>query len=170
MALNKSQKKEIIEGLTEDIKNQRSLVFVSVDKIKVKDLTALRKKIREVGGKLQVAKKTLIKLVLKQAGLSTPENLTGEVALIFGLKDETSGVKSAYEFSKKNENLKILAGIFERNILAKEDVIAIAQLPGKQELLGQLVGTIAAPMSGFVNVMKGNIRGLVIALNAIATK
>lgn len=168
MAVTKEKKQTIVESLTENVKNQQSLVFVSIDKMKVKDLTTLRKKIREVGGKLQVAKKTLIKLVLKKAGLETPENLAGEVALIFGLKDETSAAKSAYDFAKRNENLKILAGIFEGGLLSKENVIVIAQLPGKQELLGKLVGSIAAPMSGFVNVMQGNLRGLVVVLNAIA--
>jgi large subunit ribosomal protein L10 len=167
MAVTKEKKQTIVEGLTENVKNQQSLVFVSIDKMKVKDLTILRKKIREVGGKLQVAKKTLIKLVLEKSGLKVPENLAGEVALVFGLKDETSAAKSAYEFSKKHENLKILAGIFENNLLEKESVVAIAQLPTKQELLGKLVSTIAAPMSGFVNVMQGNLRGLVVVLSKI---
>jgi len=170
MAVTKEKKQTIVEGLTENVKNQRSLVFVSIDKMKVKDLTTLRKRIREAGGKLQVAKKTLIKLVLKKEGLDVPENLQGEVALVFGLKDEASAAKSTYEFSKKNENLKILAGIFEGGLLSKENVIAIAQLPSKQELLGKLVGSIASPMSGMLNVLQGNLRGLVVVLNAISNK
>jgi len=170
MALNKTQKQEIVKQLTEDVKNQKSLVFVSVDGLKVKDLSALRKKVREVGGKIQVIKKTLMKLVFEKAGLKFPEGLVGEIALIFGIQDETAPIKSAYEFSKKNENLKLLDGILENNLIGKENIIAIAQLPSKKELLGKLVGTVAAPMSGILNVLQGNMRGLVVVLNAIGTK
>jgi large subunit ribosomal protein L10 len=56
----------------------------------------------------------------------------------------------------------------EGAVLSAKEVTALAQLPSKLELRGQLVGTLAAPMSGFVNVLAGNLRGLVYALNAIA--
>ena len=167
MAKTKDQKEKIVEELTNDLKKQKSVIFVAIDKLKVKDISGLRRKLKEAGGKLKVAKKTLIKLTFEKNKLKLPEDLTGEIALIFGLDNEISPIKSAFQFSKENDNLKLLSGIFEGKLVGKEEVIAIAQLPSREELLAQLVGTISAPMSGFINVLQGNIKGLIYALNAI---
>ena len=169
MAKTKDQKEKIVEELTNDLKKQKSVIFVAIDKLKVKDISGLRRKLKEAGGKLKVAKKTLIKLTFEKNKLKLPEDLTGEIALIFGLDNEISPIKSAFQFSKENENLRILSGIFEGKLVGKEEVIAIAQLPSREELLAQLVGTISAPMSGFINVLQGNIKGLIYVLNKIKT-
>jgi large subunit ribosomal protein L10 len=167
MALTKTQKEKIVEELTEDLKQQKSLVFVSVSGLKVKELSALRRKIKEVGGKLKVAKKTLIKLTFEKVKLKTPEDLIGEVALVFGFENEFLPIKRIFEFSKEKENLKILSGIFEGKIINKDEVVAIAELPGREGLLSMLVGSLSAPISNFVNVLQGNIKGLLYALSAI---
>jgi large subunit ribosomal protein L10 len=76
-----------------------------------------------------------------------------------------------YEFSKTNGALEILGAIDEDGkVLSKEEVMALALLPSREQLLGQVVGTIAAPLSGFVRVLNGNVSGLVYALSAIAEK
>ncbi len=167
MALTKIQKQKIIEELQEDLKRQKSLVFVSISGLKVKDLSALRRKIREVGGKIKVAKKTLIKLVSEKMGFKIPENLTGEVALVYAFEDEILPIKGISQFAKEKENLKILSGIFEGNILEKDKIIEIAELPTREELLARLVGSISAPISGLVNVLQGNLRSLVFILSLI---
>ena len=66
--------------------------------------------------------------------------------------------------------MKILGGYLEKKVQSAADMIAIAQLPSKQELLAKVVGSVAAPMSGLVRVLNGNIKGLVIALNAMSQK
>ncbi|MDO8265140.1 MAG: 50S ribosomal protein L10, partial [Candidatus Parcubacteria bacterium] len=84
--------------------------------------------------------------------------------------DEVMPAKIAYQFSQKNANLKILGGLIESqrgSLLGTEQVIELAKLSSKEELLARLVGSIAAPMSGFANVLQGNIRNLVYVLNAI---
>ena len=167
MAINKDKKQEIVKELAEDLKQQRSLVFVSINGLKVKNLSALRRKIKESGGKLKVAKKTLMKIVFEKAGFKLPKNLEGEIALVFGLKDEMSPIKSVYHFSKENEAMKILAGLFEGKIIGKEEILAIALLPSREELMAKLVGSIASPLSGLANVLQGNIRGLVRILSSI---
>ncbi len=167
MALTKTQKEKIVEELTEDLKKQKSLVFVSVSGLKVKDISGLRRKIKEVDGKLKVAKKTLIKIAFEKAKLKAPEDLTGEVALVYGFENEFLPIKRIFDFSKEKENLKILAGIFEGKIINKDEVIAIAELPGREELLSRLVRGIASPLSGLVSVLQGNLRSLVYVLSAI---
>ena len=169
--LNKNQKKEIIEKLTEDIKNSKSVVFVDFKGLKVNDTRALKKDLRNSGASLKVAKKTLINLALEKAGVKIDARLMeGQIALAVSDADETSPAKIIDGFSKKNKNIKILAGLLGSKIMKLEEIEALAKLPSKEELLAKLVGTLNAPISGFVNVLAGNLRGLVQALNAMAEK
>ncbi len=167
MPFTKQQKQDIIEDLKEKVDRQKSIIFVDFKGLKVKDLTGLRKKIKKVGGQFKVTKKTLIYLVLEKAGLKLDKNLEGEIALIFAFEDPISSLKEAYKFSQTNENLKILTGILGGKFIEKEEVIALAQLPSREELLAKLAGSIFSPVSGLVNVLQGNLRGLVFVLSQI---
>ena len=70
-------------------------------------------------------------------------------------------------FSEKNENLKILGGFLENEFRSREEVVVLAKIPSKQELLAKVIGSIKAPISGFANVLQGNIKGLVYLLSNI---
>jgi len=167
MPFTKAQKQKVIEDLTQSLNSQKAVVFVDFQGLKVKDMVDLRQNIKEVGGQLKVAKKTLIKIALEKTGLKLEKELEGELALIFAFEDPLSILKTVYKFSQTNESLKILAGVFEGKFIEKEEVVALAQLPSREELLVRLVGSISSPISGFVNVLQGNIRGLVYVLSAI---
>jgi len=168
MPLTKEQKKKIIEDLKEKIDKQKSMVFVAIANLKTKDIIDLRKRLKEKDCLLFVAKKTLLKIASQKKNLLIDiKKLEGEIALIFGFKDEISAAKISYQFSLENKNLKILGGIFEDEFIDVEKVIALAKIPSKQELLARLVGTISSPISGFVNVLQGNIKGLIFVLNTI---
>jgi large subunit ribosomal protein L10 len=71
------------------------------------------------------------------------------------------------EFSKKKENLKILAGVLESKAIDADGVISLSKIPSREELLASVVGTIKAPISGFVNALSGNLRNLVQVLDQI---
>ena len=169
MAQTKEQKQKTIEDLKEKVDRQKSMVFIDFQGVKVKDLSNLRKKIKEVGGQLKVAKKTLINLALKNLGFKLEKDLKGEIALIFAFEDSISPLKKTYQFSETNENLKILDGFFDGKFIEKEKVLTLAQLPNKEELLARLVGSISSPVSGFLNVLQGNLRGLVYILSQFKT-
>lgn len=168
MALTKEQKQKIIEDLDEKVARQKAMIFVDFTGLKVKDLSDLRKKLRAVNSELKVAKKTLLGLVFKKAGLEIEtKKIKGEIALIFGYNDGLSLAKMIYQFAEANPNLKILGGFFEKKFQEAEEIITLAQLPSREELLAKLVGTIFAPVSNLVNVLQGNIKGLIYALSAI---
>jgi large subunit ribosomal protein L10 len=121
---------------------------------------------KAVGNELKVAKKTLLGMTFKKAGLEIElKKIKGEISVIFGLKDEFSPAKLAYQFSQENQNLKILGGYFEKKVRTAEEITALAQLPSKEELLAKLLGSIKAPVSGFVSVLNGNLRNLVYILS-----
>jgi large subunit ribosomal protein L10 len=169
MALTKDKKKQIIEKLEKSISAQKIMLFVGIAKLKTKDLFDLKKNLKDKGNILTVAKKTLFKIAAKNKGIDIDaKKLDGEVAIVFGSEDEVSAANIVDKFSRKNENLKILGGFFESELIASDKVIALASIPPRQELLAKLVGSINAPVSGFVSVLNGNIRGLVLALDAIS--
>lgn len=168
MALTKQQKNKVLEDLKEKMEKQKSIVFLDIQGIKVKDLTKLRKLMKEKECELRVAKKTLIAKTLKDQKVNfEAKKMSGEIALGFGFQDEISPFKTSYDFSKETENLKILGGLFENEIIEKEKALVLASLPSKEVLLAKLVGSLQSPVSGLLNVMQGNIRNFVYLLNAI---
>jgi len=165
MPSTKEQKKKIIEDLKEKLERQKSIVFVDFSGLKVKGLANLRKEMKEKDCELKVAKKTLIHLVFEEKGIKIPkEKLLGEIALGYGYKDEILPFKILYNFSKENENLKIIGGLISREFFGKEKAIELAQLLSREGILVKLAGIIKAPISGFVNVLQGNIKGLITVL------
>jgi len=95
------------------------------------------------------------------------KELEGEIGLGFGFNDQILPFKILNKFSKETGTLKILGGLIEKEWIEKERTITLAELPTKEELLARVVRGISAPISGLVNVLEGNLRGLVFVLSAI---
>jgi len=168
MPLTKIQKKKIIEELKEKIAQQKVTIFVDFTGLKAKDIFDLRKKLKMVDSQLKIAKKTLAQIAFKESGLKTEiKKLKGEIALVFGLKDEISPAKTIWQSALAAPNLKILGGFLENKFVEAEKIIELAKLPTREELLARLVGSISAPISNFVNVLEANIKGLIFVLKQI---
>jgi len=165
----KQQKELLVKEIAERLARTKAAVFADYTGLSVIKLTELRRKLLAQSGELKVAKKTLIDLSFKQGGIAgvDTKNMKGQVMMAFGYQDEVAPAKILNDFAKNNEHLKILGGILENKFIDRMSVISLAKLPSKQELLGQLVGTIAVPMSGMLNVLQGNLRGLVRVLSQI---
>lgn len=171
MPQTREEKKQLVENLTGLFKTMKSAVFVDFKGLKVKEITALRRLCREQDVSYTVAKKTLMKIAAHDAGLSfDPGALAGSYALALGLKDEVAPAKILADFAKKHEALKILGGILEGKMVEKAAIMVLALLPSRIELLAKLVGSLQSPLSGLVNVMVGNIRGLLYVLSAYKEK
>lgn len=169
MALTKEKKQKIVDDLKEKVAKAKAIIFVDFTGLKVKELSELRKKLKLTDGEIKVVKKTLAGRVLRENKLEFEKEKTkGEIALVFGYQDEISPAKTVYQFSSGNENLKILGGFLQNEFNEDEKIIALAKLPTRDELLANLVRAISAPISGFVNVIQGNTKGLILALNAIS--
>jgi len=168
MPKTKEQKTKTVQELSESLAKAKSIVFVDIQGLKVKEIVSLRKKAKQAMGNLKVAKKTLIDLAIKSkkeiGDKINAKTMSGEIAVLFGFEDPIKPLKSFYDFAKTNENLRFIAGILDDNLLNREEVMAVAQLPSKQELLSQLFSTFKSPISGFANVLRGNIKGLVYVL------
>jgi len=172
MPKTKIQKKEIITGLKKKLDDMKSAVFVNFSGIPVKEINELRNSCRDENVGYVVAKKTLLKKVLAARGFTdvSDDNFSGEVATVIGFEDEVTPAKLISAFAKNHEQMKILGGVLEGSLIDENKVKALAKLPSKPELLASVVGTIAAPLSGLVTVLSGNLRSLVYALKAIGEK
>ena len=169
MAKSKQQKELTLADLTGQLESAKSVVFADFRGLTVKEATEFRNKARKEDIRVLVAKKTLMRLAFSKAGYEgvDPAKLEGALVMITGMSDEVAPAKLAAEFSKEHEALKIVAGVLERKLVDAAAIKALAKLPSKQELMAKLVGTLNAPISGFVNVLAGNLRGLVNVMNAI---
>jgi large subunit ribosomal protein L10 len=171
MAQTKDQKKEIVKDLAEKIKESKSVVFADFRGLKVKDLEILKKELREAGVSFKVTKKTLMNVALKEAKIeANVREMEGQIGVAVSALDEVAPAKIIEKFSKTNENIKLAGGILGKTVMSLDEVKALAKLPGKDELLAKLVGTINAPVSGLVNALAGNIRGLMQVLKGISEK
>lgn len=165
----KEQKKDIVKKLAKEIKDSKAVVFSDFQGLSVKNMTSLRKELRREKVDFRVLKKTLIDIALKDAGLELDtKKMEGQIALAISRDDEIIAAKILARVSKANENIKIVGGILGKNVMTKEEVLALSKLPSKEDLLAKFVGTINAPVSGLVNVLAGNIRNLVQVLKAIS--
>ena len=134
----------------------------------VVQLEELRKQLRDEQVKFQVIKKTLIKKVLDDVKLDVDvKNLGQGLAVAFGMNDEVSPAKILAKFQKENDALQIYGGVLEQKFMDEDQVVALSKLLSKPELYAKLVGSINAPVSGFVNVLSGTMRGLVQVINGI---
>lgn len=146
-------------------------VLVSYQGITVADDTKLRAELRKAGVKYKVLKNSLLNFAVKEAGLEgLSASLAGTTALAVNTQGETAAAKILCEYAKKNEKFVVKAGFVEGKVIDAENVKALAQLPPKEVLIAQVLAGFNAPITGLVNVLNGNIRGLAVALNAIAEK
>lgn len=165
----RSQKEELVKKLADKIKNSKAVVFSDFKGLSVKNMTILRRELNGKGVDFQVLKKTLLAIALKDAGVEMDtKKMEGQIAVAVSAGDEVEASKIIAKMAKANENLKIVGGILGKKILSQEEVTALSKLPSKEELLAKLVGTLNAPISGFANVLAGNLRGLVQVLKAVS--
>ncbi len=169
MAKTKQEKQEIMQELADAFGKSTSVVFANFSGLPVKEAEALRKQARAGQIGIMVAKKTLLEKATTDAGLTdvSPRSFGGEVLTLFGYGDEVAPARLLHKFGKTHSMVKMIGGILERHFVSAAKIKELALLPSKQELLAKLVGSMNAPVSGFVNVLAGNLRGLVRVLDGI---
>lgn len=169
MPKSKQQKQEAVAGLVEGLKQAKGVVFANFQGLTVAETEALRRECRQENIEVLAAKKTLVSRALDEAGLKDIESdaFKGGIATFLGMGDEIVPARVVSKFAKTHEVMAIFGGILEGKFIDSQMVKSLSLLPGKQELLSKLVGSLNAPISGFVRVNAGIIRNLVNVLNNI---
>lgn len=161
MAKTREQKAVQLAQLQELI-GQPAMVLTQYSGLTVKDLDDLRAQLRAVGCRYLVPKTSLLEKVLEEKGIVLPENLLKvQLGIATSATDEVDPNRVVVTFAKLHEQLGVVGAIVNGQFVDAAYVRSLAALPGKQELYAKVVGSIAAPLSGFVTVLGGNLRGLV---------
>ena len=167
--LTRKQKEEIVKKLSSSLKSSKASVFVDYKGLNAKEGSDLKKELRESGATFQIVKKTLLMLALKDAKIDLSEkDLIGQIAVSVSAEDEGSAAKILEKFAKSTEHIATLGGTLGERVLTTEEVKVLAKLPSMDGLRGRIVAQLNGPIAGFVNVLNGNMRGLVQALKAVA--
>ena len=157
--LTKEQKKKQIDEGKNIIKNNKFLIFIDFTKTGVEDLKKLRMALRGAGAKLKIIKKRLLNIAFKESGLDfNHSKFESQIGTIFSEKDIPEIAAPVYKFSKEidNKEFKILGGydLSAKNFLDAEFVNMIGQLPPREILLSQLVGTLSIPIRMFMYALQ----------------
>lgn len=165
------QKKQHVAELAEAFKSANVGVLVNYSGITVEEDTKLRKQLREAGCQYKVIKNTLLHRAFEQASIEgMDEFLNGTTAIAYSDTGYTEAPKILSDYAKDHENFQIKSGFIDGGTVDASSISALAKLPSKEVLIAQVLGGFNAPIQGFANVLNGTMRGLVIALNAIAEK
>jgi len=147
-------KKAVVDSLTGKIQDATSVVFVDYKGITVAQDTELRKQFREAGVDYAVVKNTLTNFATKNAGYDFSKVLNGTTAMASTTGDPIAPARIVCEFAKKNKNvLTIKGGIVEGSVLSAESLNGFGELPSKNALVAQVLGTFLAPISSLACVL-----------------
>ncbi len=168
MPKTKEQKKDALAEVKSKFDESKLVILTSYQELPVSASEELRKNLREKDAFYRVVKKTILKIA-QEGNIDNDlmNEIKGNISLAYS-PDEVSAAKILAEFAKDHEGLNIEGGWLEGEFISKAKVEELSKLLSKEELLAKLVGTLKSPISGFVNVLEGNTRGLVNVLKAIA--
>ncbi len=174
MAITRAAKEQAVDTLTGDLGRIKLAVMADYRGLSVSEVEELRHNLREQGMTYRVTKNTLLRIALKNnEALASidPSAFKGPMALAMGFDDEVAPAKVIFQYAKAHDALEVVGAITgDGKLLSAAEVKALSQLPSREQLIAQVVGTIAAPLTGFVGVMAGNVRSIVTLLSALQEK
>ena len=143
-----NQKKEEVTKLANKIKEAKLVLLTDYRGINVEDVTGLRADLRKSNAEYSVIKNNITRRALAEAGIEGLEDkLVGPTAVIMSNEDYLEPSKAIYEFTKNNDYYKIKGGVIEGKVMTAEEIIALAKLPSRHDLLSMLAGGLLANIS-----------------------
>ena len=161
-------KKQVVLEIKEKMEQSKGILFYDYRGLNVEEVTDLRNQFRAAGVEYHVIKNSMLKRaadMLEIQGLDS--TLAGPTAVAFGISDPVAPAKVLVEFVKKVKKTEIKAGVLGTKVIDVKGIEALAELPSREQLIGQLAGTLQAPISGLARSLSGIICKLGYALNAV---
>lgn len=163
------EKQAMYNEVQEHVAGALYMLLADNDGMSMPETDDFKQKLRDADARVKIVKNTLLNRVNREMGRDM-EPLTGPTAMIFGSGDVVEVAKVLKKFSAENEKPSVKGGVLEGSVLSADQVLELAKLPGKQELQGKLVATLAAPMTQVVGVMNQKVSSLLYVLNAVREK
>jgi large subunit ribosomal protein L10 len=167
--MNRQEKHQWIENFRSSCDDSSIMIVVHYKGLNVKEMTKLRSKVRECGAKFKVTKNSLAKLAIAEGDFSgISESLIGPTAIAHS-SDPVAVAKVISEFSKDNEKLVLVTGIFNQSVLSSEQIKELAKLPSLDELRSKIISLLLAPATKLAVVTKEPAAQLARLFNAYGT-
>lgn len=165
-------KEKKVEELREKLHAASSIIFSDYRGLNVAEISNLRRRLRGEGAEYEVVKNTLVRLAVKRERYEEKllSHLRGPTAVAFSYQDPLAGVRILTNFAREHESLKIKVGIVEGRLIGKERLEELARFLSYEGLLSQVAFMIKSPLQSMVNVLKGNMRSLVLILKSLGAK
>ena len=171
MALTRDQKEQVLAQYAEWLEKSQAVVLVEYTGLKMKDLDAIRAKIRDTGGEFHVLKNTLAHKVFAAHGMAVPEKLLEKsTAVAFAFKDAAATTKALTDATKGMEAIKLKGGFFDKQVLNASQVKALADMPPLPVVRAQLLGVLQAPAGKLVRTIAEPARSLASVFRAYSDK
>jgi len=163
-----AEKIQAVDELVNALRRAQAVVVTDYRGINVAAMTKLRRSLREAGVEYRVVKNSLVHFAAQQADIAGLDPyLAGPTALAFGYQDPSTPAKVLAAFAVDNRQPVIKAGILNGKVIAADGVRALAMLPSRQVLMGQVLGAFMAPMAALASVLGAPVRGLTVAVEAL---
>jgi large subunit ribosomal protein L10 len=167
--MNRDQKAAVVEELSQEIRSAEAIFAVDYRGISVSDAAELRSRLRDAQTRFRIVKNSLTERASDQAGAEALKPmLEGPTALAFVTGDAALAAKALNDAARNFGTLEFKGGLMNGDTLTADQVRSIARLPAREVLHGQLVGTIAAPLSQLVRTLNALIAGIAIQLQQVA--
>lgn len=167
--MRKERKAEVVAELGELLAQHPHVVLTGYRGLTVKEMTQFRRALASLGAQVKVIKKTLFQRALAgQAREGLTQHMEGPVAAAFVAQDPVAVVKEMSAFARQHPALELRGGWVEGRLYDGGQLGQLAALPPREELLGQLLGMLMAPLTQFASVVQAGPRDLVLTLQALA--
>ena len=147
-------KKPIVEEINSAVKEAQAVVIIRYSGMTVEQDTAMRKELREAGITYKVYKNTMMKRAFEGTDFAAlNDSLEGPNAIAISKEDATAPARLVAKFAKEIPNLEMVAGVVEGQFYDAKGMQAISQIPGREELIGRLLGSMQSPIANFARVL-----------------
>jgi large subunit ribosomal protein L10 len=169
LAISRDKKQQMVADYVDKMSNSQAMILTDYRGLTVAAITDLRRQLREVDGTFQVVKNTLFLRALAEVGIPfAADELEGPLAVGFCTGEIPPVAKILVTLADERENLEIKGALLGTSFLDAKGVKGLAELPPREVLLAQLVGSVQGPMSSLVSTITAPMRELVQVLKARA--
>ena len=166
--MNREEKAAVISEFSEGIGQATNAFLIDFKGITVPQVTELRKQVRETKSGYVVVKNTLALIALKDSPIvAMREQFTGPTAIAFNATDAVGLAKALTRFAKDVPAVRFKGAMLDGQVVAAEQIQAIASLPSREELISKLLYVLQSPMRGLATVLQANIRNLAVVIDQI---
>lgn len=174
--MKKIEKITLVENLTKELKEAKSVVLINYTGLTVKSQQELKARLKEAGAKMLVVKNTLLKRAAEAVKLDpellSDDILSGQTAIVIGTEDAVAPIQVLGKFAKEFTSAagdmvpKFKVGIVEDSFQDNSKLLKISELPGRDALLGQLLGSLMSGLYGLVGTLQSPMQQLLYTLSA----